>query len=120
MLIASKLKLQALPPRCYWIYALVDPRNDEVRYIGQSLNPYKRLSEHLYPMDSRNKQQWIGELAVAGLKPRIGIIESAQTVDTARDSEQYWISYCLRLGARLLNDPRFERQTGGRPRRSGK
>lgn len=52
----------------YQIYALLDPRDSTVRYVGMSRNAQKRLFQHLLG-DSRNeyKHGWIRELLERGL-----------------------------------------------------
>lgn len=70
MLMASDLKLRELPERVYWIYALVDPRNDEIRYVGQSLEVHSRGQYHKRSMEQPVKGLWIQELRQVGLEPR--------------------------------------------------
>lgn len=77
------------------IYALIDPRTDGVRYVGQALDPTWRLQQHLYELPSgskTHKNHWLRELHQAGYAPRLQILEVA-TEDTADDSERRWIAF---------------------------
>lgn len=57
-----------------YIYALIDPRDFEVRYIGQTKNPTKRLKQHTLRPGSIEKVKWIGELLSVGIFPEMAII----------------------------------------------
>lgn len=75
-----------------FIYALIDPKNDEVRYIGKANNPKKRLNQHL--LISKNKKthrdNWLQSLLAADLKPILVILEECQ--DNWAEREQYYIN----------------------------
>lgn len=103
MLTASDLKLREPPERVYWIYALVDPRNNEVRYIGQSLEVHSRGQYHRRSTEQPVKGLWIQELQAVGLVPQVMLFESANTREIANQAETYWINYCRERGANLLN-----------------
>ncbi|MBF0553237.1 MAG: GIY-YIG nuclease family protein [Nitrospirae bacterium] len=60
--------------KCF-IYALVDPISIEMRYIGKSTNPHKRLSRHLIDKQRTHKTSWIQSLRNKGLKPIYCILE---------------------------------------------
>jgi hypothetical protein len=64
------------------IYALVDPRDGRVRYVGASTDPSRRLREHLRTARRhlRNGSEfpvygWLGELLSAGLRPELRTLE---------------------------------------------
>lgn len=67
-----------------YLYALTDPRDSRVRYIGRTINPLeRRLREHLYvgrrgKVKDGRKAAWFDELAAAGLKPGILLLETAE------------------------------------------
>lgn len=70
--------------RPYYIYTLNDPRNNEVRYVGCTINPKSRYSLHLNEKRSNNrKDAWILELKDLNTLPimvihvRTGYIEKA-------------------------------------------
>jgi hypothetical protein len=85
-----------------YIYALIDPRNNSVRYVGQTLYPTMRLHSHNRPTDSLPKSQWIRELSAEGHTARMEILEET-TKAAARVRELYWIAEHLSRGAALTN-----------------
>jgi len=59
------------------IYALIDPRTGDTRYIGKANNSEKRFKSHL--RDSRRRKTpvycWIQSLSKEGLMPRLVVLE---------------------------------------------
>jgi hypothetical protein len=77
------------------IYALVDPRNNQVRYIGwTSKELEKRLSQHISEVNRFNthKNNWIKNLFEYDLVPIIQIIEDT-IYERRTERESYWIKY---------------------------
>lgn len=72
------------------IYALIDPRDDTIRYVGRSARPATRLSQHLRT-GSRAVRGWVSELRTLGLAPRQEILEYVST-ENAHSSEAKWIA----------------------------
>jgi len=86
-----------------YIYALVDPRNDEIRYIGKSIDIERRYASHLGDKTSNTgKVAWIGRLAEAGMVPDIKILETANEINWAT-RESWWIKHGLDKNWRLFN-----------------
>ena len=74
-----------------YIYALTDPRDNTVRYIGKTKNNLnKRLREHIHESSNTYKSNWIRSLINKGLKPSIQIIDNSTELDW-KTKEQYWI-----------------------------
>jgi len=79
-----------------YIYALVDPRDNKVRYVGQTTRaPQTRFLEHLNgglncnPSDATRKDRWIGQLGRLNLRPIMRVLE--QPPLGALDArERYW------------------------------
>jgi hypothetical protein len=89
--------------RTYSIYALIDPRNNAVRYVGLTVYPDERLKQHIQGDGNIPKRQWISELSQLGLSPLMQTIETVQTLSTACEREGYWIHHYLNAGAKLVN-----------------
>ena len=103
-----------MPKRLRWadkqqqIYALLDPRDNSICYVGRSDDVQYRLYQHLQAIgDNDQTKGWIRELRQTGLSPSLLILE---TIDVnrnasavAREREQYWIQEMLRKGYFLLN-----------------
>lgn len=74
-----------------YIYALIDPRDNEVRYIGKTINPKKRLSEHL--ADSKReynyKAMWIKSLLKENLNPLIEFLKICPLSDFVKYETEY-------------------------------
>jgi hypothetical protein len=89
-------------PQTNFIYALVDPRNNAVRYVGKSNEPKARFFIHMhYECSNGHKQNWLNQLKRLGLLPVMEIIEECG--EDWADRERYWISYHRRTGAKLTN-----------------
>lgn len=87
-----------------YIYALVDPDTDEVRYIGKTGDPSKRLSQHCAtgakPTDERSR--WIASLKAQAKKPKLVVIEEC-TGNTWTAAERKWIAHYRTLNPSLTN-----------------
>ena len=98
------------------VYALVDPRTSQIRYIGQTQNhPEMRLDGHLHKVDeNKAKQAWFEELRYLRMKPIIVVLEYAPDLEEALEVERDWIRTGRRIGWHLLNlavSKRRQRQT---------
>jgi hypothetical protein len=81
--------------RSTFIYALVDPRNQTIRYIGKSVRPKIRLATHLAPSSLKkpsHKNHWIKCLLELGLKPIMEIIGEIDYRDDWTIQEKRWIA----------------------------
>lgn len=93
------------------IYTLVDPRTNQVRYVGKTNNPDMRMSYHLKLREgNEGKNTWIRELLELGLTPVMNVIETVHytiprdlTVESSAQRERYWIRYYLAQKAQLFN-----------------
>lgn len=66
--------------RKVFIYALIDPRNDEIKYIGRALYLKTRYKQHVTSTASSPLvKEWIKELKTIGKKPNIKVI--AETIE---------------------------------------
>lgn len=94
--------------RGYEIYALVDPRDNLVYYVGLSVDAENRLNGHLTGSgDSLQARKWFLELRKAGLVPILRILEkiepSSKAQTLACEKELYWIRELARQSQPLLN-----------------
>lgn len=89
------------------IYALVDPRDDSIRYIGQTRNFDWRMYIHRTEHVSYDVAVWKHELKDLGLKFRVRVIEITST-DNGLSREEFWIIWALRRGEPILNKWRRE------------
>lgn len=85
-----------------FIYALKDPDTGEIRYVGKTNNPKKRMSSHLNPEKNRTLPsiRWILKLKKENKKPIMEIIEETEDWE---NSEIKWISHYKSSGCNLLN-----------------
>ena len=86
------------------IYALVDPRDQSVRYIGKANDPAKRLASHMRDSTRRDTPvyRWIRKLAALGMSPTMEVIVTCSVEDWPA-MERRAIATLRAAGARLLN-----------------
>jgi NUMOD3 motif-containing protein len=95
-------------PGFTFIYALVDPRNDQVRYVGKANDPHRRYIGHLYEQRmhyrAKNpyKRRWLDQLTKMGLKPQLRVLERVSLQEWPT-REVFWIAHYRNFGARLTN-----------------
>jgi len=90
-----------------YVYALIDPSNGEIFYIGCTVNPATRLSLHIsnsktYQISYNRKERRIREILAKGLKPELKILEET-TVKDQRDREHYWLQKYIADGGDITN-----------------
>lgn len=92
------------PGETTFIYVLLDPISNEVRYIGKSDNPKNRLAEHIKKSiyKSTYKNKWIQYLLKKSLKPVIEIIDEVRQEDWSF-WEKHYISLYKSWGFKLTN-----------------
>ena len=75
-----------------YIYSLIDPITEEIRYIGKTINPSQRLARHIKDglKKSNHKECWIYSLLLRDLKPKMVIIEECLNDDWI-EREKYYI-----------------------------
>jgi hypothetical protein len=90
------------------IYALIDPRDGKIRYIGKTVQPIlTRLAGHLANPTNPAMRVWITGLTAAGLAPRIEAVATAAE-ERLDAEEQRQIAHHLKRGHRLLNSPYYQ------------
>jgi hypothetical protein len=87
-----------------WVYALIDPRDNQVKYIGKSINPKARLREHIYKckFEHTEKGNWVKKLLSLSLEPQMKLLKEAQHTEIPY-WEEYYIKHYKSFGINLLN-----------------
>ena len=76
----------------YYIYTLAHPTtNNEIRYVGKTINLNRRYKQHLYDKRTSHKASWVKSLKNQGLKPILTVIEEC-TEHNWEDREKCWIT----------------------------
>ncbi len=92
--------------RTGYIYALVDPRDTKVRYVGQTTRTLQaRFQEHLNgglacnPSAATRKERWIGQLGCLNLRPILRVLEQPplSALDARERSWQHWYARQQRM-----------------------
>lgn len=87
-----------------YIYALIDPRNDQVRYIGKANNPEERYTNHFNSARDKNthKRNWINSVRNDGYRPELLILDQVSVSEWVY-WEIFYISLFKTLGFDLVN-----------------
>lgn len=87
------------------VYALIDPRTSEPRYVGWTTSPRARIGQHCRPSslrrDKSHKGAWVSKLAASGVRPEMIVLESDPS--DRCEAERFWVEYLRFLGANLTN-----------------
>ena len=94
---------EKLPKGCTYIYGLVDPRDNMLRYVGKSIRPLERLSNHLNEKSNCHRSHWLHLLKRNGIKPRIVVLEVVGEGRTWQEAEREWIAMFREAGFNLVN-----------------
>ena len=88
-----------------YIYILVDPITNQIRYIGKSNNPFQRFKNHKNRCRDKNthKRNWINKLRLKGVNPEIEVIDMVDIKDW-KYWEKFWIQYFKSIGCNLTNN----------------
>jgi len=104
------------PAGQYVIYALVDPTDEKVYYVGQTRNPQRRLEQHMAARHRQSeKGEWLRRLRQKGQQPLMQILETVTDEDVALEKEQEWIRYFLAKKMPLFNAQARPKQGNARP-----
>lgn len=89
----------------YSVYALSDPRTNEVHYVGCTVLLRDRMLVHMTGKNKSNPimQAWIDELKSLGMRPKATILDKTESWRAAPVRERWWIQFYLREGAPLAN-----------------
>ena len=91
------------------IYALIDPRNDEIRYVGKTTQKVEaRITAHMRDKSNCHRVHWLNELKRDGLRPDWIIRECIETIKEGgwpwQESEKFWIARMRSMNVNLTNN----------------
>lgn len=78
-----------------FIYVLIEPLTNIIRYVGASKNPERRLKDHIKEANRGKKNHrydWIRKILSKNDFPIMKIIEETN-IEVWEERERYWISY---------------------------
>jgi len=85
------------------IYSLIDPFTHEHRYVGQSIRPLERLTNHCNDRSKTWRTNWIQGLLAKGQRPKIFVLDVVPAGEDWRPVERYWIATIRAIGYPLTN-----------------
>lgn len=85
-----------------FIYGLKDPNTEQIRYIGKTSHPEKRLKHHISVRYNNHKSNWIQSLLKNNEKPILEIIDEVP-ISNWEFWEKHYIRLFKSLGAELVN-----------------
>ena len=99
-----------------YIYGLKDPETKEIRYVGRTKYPAKRLYEHHQIRRIKTntyRDFWINSLIKKGLKAEMVILEECGELNWS-ERERFWIAHTPNLTNTLKGgEGEFERYKKG-------
>lgn len=81
---------------------LISDEIGNIRYIGKSNNPRRRLNQHINDSFNLHKYNWLQSIIKRGYFPKIEVIDEVP-IDEWEFWEVYWISQFKTWGFNLLN-----------------
>lgn len=90
----------------YVVYAIVDPRDHSIFYIGETGNFKRRRLKHLEGNDQLSGLL-IQHIQHIGLMPYFVILENCPSEEAALMSEMFWIETMKARGSKLSNSQAF-------------
>lgn len=84
-----------------YIYGLIDPLTNQISYVGQSNDPFRRWEEHCSG-DNTLKGEWVRRLKASGITPVVVILDHVHGGDPFL-VENWWIEFGRRMGWPLTN-----------------
>ena len=89
----------------YVIYLLWDPRNGDIRYVGQTKDPQRRFHDHQAGTGRQTHcRNWERSLVKQRLCCEVAVVDDGLALDVANVRERWWIAYARQWGWPLTND----------------
>lgn len=100
----SKFKIEQ-PTSNNLIYALIDPRDSAIKYIGLTTTGFSRISAHFNAKKKENtrKVNWVLKLRSLGLCFSVKYLQYCDNIEELKTAEKHWIKFYRDLGIELLN-----------------
>lgn len=100
--------------KAVFIYALKDPRDGAVRYIGATVRPKRRIWEHIYYAveETNHRACWIRSLLKKGILPEFEVLAQVPETEWPQHEIDY-IAAFRTLGCDLVNSTRGGDGNGG-------
>lgn len=86
-----------------YIYVLIDPFTNQLRYIGKSIRPRERLANHCNEQSSCHRTHWIQSVVSRGKRPLMLILSRLPHGSEWQPVERDWIAHCRSVGWPLVN-----------------
>jgi hypothetical protein len=94
-----------------FIYGLKDPRTGLIMYVGETVDPKRRLQSHIWPPAKAKSlppvSRWVLSLRDDGVAPEMVILEEC-AASHSRGLEDRWIANHRKTNPGLLNVPQNE------------
>lgn len=86
------------------IYVLIDPRNNDVRYVGRTIQTLdNRLKKHLRAIYKSHRVNWIKSLTLEKVIPIIELICEVNDFEECKKMERFYIDKYRKDGYDLVN-----------------
>jgi hypothetical protein len=97
--------MQEQSAKPWFIYALKDPRDERIRYVGWTSNPKARLRTHRHDAQrgKYHRANWLRSLYSIGLEPQLQILEEGTEPRGWHAAERKWIASFRDQGFDLVN-----------------
>jgi hypothetical protein len=73
------------------VYHMVDPTDNQIRYIGQTISGMKRIVNHFTPYalkQKNHKNSWLKSLKMKGIKPMVFVAHKADSFEQLNQLEK--------------------------------
>lgn len=101
------------------VYALLDPRDSAIRYVGRTTDVKHRLTKHnsLKSNVGTPKNDWVREMRSVGVRPVLEVLEEVETKKEGKFWEVHYTDLFRSWGFDILNNRyrKFGNQTSFQP-----
>lgn len=94
----------------YRTYVLICPIQNEVVYVGVTVNPKQRFQMHMTERSNQRKYNWVQSLRVKDLRPVMIMVSKSETEKESKEIEHHLIIQFITNGNSLFNSNKSEYQ----------